>query len=216
MERIWPYDPESAVIINEIVKWLIIENDNKKALESTKGIGTEAFNALIQKLMASYSEKAKEYLFIIATEHAESDFKFNAAQLLFDNFEVASSDKIKIYHNLDSSDLNILIRSDIIDCIENELGINTPNYQDLYNNLNELSSNTVVDEVIIENLSFKAMGDDRIKFSGDMELSVTLEWEHEEMGGMSFPGKFSGYFDKFGIYLESATVRHSQFLPAKI
>lgn len=208
---IWPYDPETAEKIDRIVNSLIFENNPSEAVDTSINIDISAFNAMINRLAEKYPDECEEYLFNIVTGIDDTNVRFNAAQLIYDNFEVDPEVRMNIASKLDSSDLYILFESEIIDVIVSEVLTNTPDYHELFDSISELSSNTRIDEVHIDTLNFSPTSDGNIAFTGDMQLSVVLEYDHEEMGGMSFPGEFSGYFDKYGIYLDSATIDTSKF-----
>ncbi|MEE9552737.1 MAG: hypothetical protein V3W18_00455 [candidate division Zixibacteria bacterium] len=208
---IWPFDPDTANKIDEIVKWLIIEHDSPKALKMTEELDPDAFIAFIQRLNEKYPAECEKYLSIVATQHPDSDFRFNAAHFLFDNFEVNPPDALEIYGKLNSDDLYELLGSEVIDFVNYELTANTPNYYELHNAIDQLSSRTTVDDVQIESLKFQNLEKGAIHFSGEYSLSVLLEYDHEEMGGFSFPGNFSGYFDINGIFIETANVDTIKF-----
>jgi hypothetical protein len=207
---VWPYDFESAETIDRIVRCLIIEKDSVRATEVTEDIEFDAFIALVEILHNQYPEECYSYLVSIATNHPESDVRFNAAQFLFDNYEIIPRVRMEIAAHLDSESLGQLYSSEIVNFVEEELFSNTPEY-DLYDSLDQMSSATQIDYIQILDLLIEAEDENRIDFSGNMIVETTFMFEKEKMGEHSFNGVFSGYFNEYGMYLEEASVDTSSF-----
>jgi hypothetical protein len=205
-EVVWPYDAESAEAIDKIVMRLIIERDADSAVDATEQIEYDAFVALANELTRNYYEECREYLFAIIRHHHEPDIRFNAAQLLFDHYELSKTETMEIATYLDSSALEELYSGEIVGFVVEELYINMTDY-DLYQSLDELSSRTQIELVLIESLTIIANTEDRqVQFSGKMTVDAIFEFDGEEIGGYSFPGIFTGYMDEQGIYLKEASI----------
>lgn len=209
---VWPYDVQSAEAIDNIVMKLIIEQDVDAAVDATEQIEYDAFVSLINELIKDYYNECREYLLAIVRSHHESNIQFNAAQLLFDNFELSNIERMETVVHLDSFALQELYSGEIVRFVTEELYANTTDY-DLYQAIDELSSHTQIDDIYIENPTITANSEDRqVQFSGEMTVHASFGFDGDEMGGQSFPGTFFGYIDKNGMYLEDASVdTHSYF-----
>jgi hypothetical protein len=207
---VWPYDFESAETIDRIVRCLIIDEDPVRATEVTENIEFDAFIALAEILHSHYPEECYSYLVSIATNHPEADVRFNAAQFLFDNYEIIPRVRMEIAAHLDSESLGELYSSEIVNFVEEQLFSNTPEY-DLYDSLDQMSSATQIDYIQILDLLIEAEDENRIDFSGNMIVETTFMFEKEKMGEHSFYGVFSGYFNEYGMYLEEASVDTRSF-----
>ena len=64
--------------------------------------------ALVMHLYEHYPEACFAYLSAIVCQHHETDVRFNAAQFLFDNYEVSPSDYIRFVTHLDPDGLAAL------------------------------------------------------------------------------------------------------------
>lgn len=210
-EVIWPYDSKSAETIDNIIISLLYNNDVNASVDATSQIEYDAFIALVDYLKKYYQEECYKYLFEIVCCHSEQDLRFNAAQILFDNYELQNCEVIEIAIHLDSNALEELYSDEITYFVLEELYTNTVNY-DLYSSLDILSSLTRIEEINISDIFVNAVPNNKkICFSGTMTIDVSLEYDRDCAGSRSFPGTFSGHFDKFGIYLEEATVDTSKF-----
>lgn len=213
-EQVWPYDTSAAIIIDNIVKRLLIDQDEAGAAGATKGLGADAFAALVNIIYEHYEQECFKYLLQVATQEDASgtaDIRFNAAQFLFDNYEMNSPERIRISLNLDSDALDKFYGQDVIDVIVHEIYHNTPEYE-LFQSLMNIYSGTVIDEVTVENILFSAdKENDQIKFSGEISIGTTLIMDKESISEPSFPGDFSGYIDEYGIHLESAVINTSSY-----
>ena len=160
---------------------------------------------MIEKLHALYPEECRNYLFAIVTEHKDPDVQFNAAQFIFDNYEISAPERIELSLHLDANALEEVYGSEIVAFIEDELFQNTPNYS-LFDDLDQLSSATSIETIFISRLIIRPEDHQKIVFSGIMIIEVALEFDGERAGSPHFPGNFEGHFDENGIYLDSATV----------
>jgi len=202
---IWPYDSVSATVIDQIIKYVFITPNLDEAVLVTEQIEYDAFMALVTQLHESYPEECYAYLSAIVRQHHEPDIRFNAAQFLFENYEISSYDRIFFATHLDPDGLAELYSSDVIYYAEEELRNNTPNY-DIYKQIDILSSATQIDSVEAGDLDFNALDEERIEFTGRMYIYVTLFFDNEKMGREFISGSFSGYFDANGMYLEEAFI----------
>lgn len=75
---------------------------------------------------------------MVVRRHQESDIRFNAAQLLFDNYELDETETIDVVINLDSDALGMLYGREIAEFVGNEMYWNTSDY-DVCQSLDELS-----------------------------------------------------------------------------
>jgi hypothetical protein len=202
---IWPYDSVSAAGIDKIVTHVLIKPNVDEAVSATEEIEYDAFMALVTHLHDHYPEECFAYLSAIVCQHPEPDVRFNAAQFLLDNYEISPSDQVRFATKLDPEALAELFSSETVGFVEEELLRNSPSY-DMYQSLDELSSATRLESVVVSDLAFRAAEDERIDFSGHMYVEVTLVCDGEDMGTHSFPGSFSGFFDEHGIYIQGASV----------
>ncbi len=211
--EIWPYDTESAKAIDSIIKSLLIDENTDAAVEATERIEYDAFIALVNELYGGkYNSNCYEYLYAISTTHHEADIRFNAAQYIFDNYEPNNQERMEINTRLDNAALKELYLGEIASFVFEELIANTPDYDDLHNALDIISSNTKIESISIGDVLINGSPErERVYFSGNMEVDVTLEFDKEEMGSRGFPGTFNGYFDQNGMYLEGASVDTSSF-----
>lgn len=202
---VWPYDSESAAEIDQIVKYVLVNQDLNEAVQSTQNIEYDAFVKLVEQMHKQHPEECYAYLSAIVLQHPEQDVKFNAAQFLFDNYEISPPDRMRFATQLDSGALAEIYSSEVAGFVEDELLLNTPNYS-LYSAIDELSSATQIDGILITTLELDSTRDSQIKFSGKMVVQVTLVFEGDKSGSHDLPGSFSGYFDEHGIYLEETFV----------
>lgn len=105
---VWPYDRASAEAIDNIVTRLIVNGDTSAAVEATEQIEYDAFVAFINTLANEYHDECREYLLAVVRHHHESDVQFNAAQLLFDNYELSNTETIEVATYLDNDALEEL------------------------------------------------------------------------------------------------------------
>ena len=201
---IWPYDNISAKTIDQIVGCVLIHSDFDEAVSATEEIEYDAFVALLTHLYEHYPEECFAYLSTIVRQHHEMDVRFNAAQFLFDNYEVSPSDYIRFVTRLDPDGLSALYSSEIAAFVEEELYCNTPEYA-ICQSLDILSSATRIGYIQILDLKFSPVGEEkRIDFGGHMYIKADLFFEGEKMGSEGIHGSFSGFFDAHGMHLEEA------------
>lgn len=202
---IWPYDNTSAATIDQIVKHVLLKPNLYEAVIAIEEIEYEAFMTLVARLHERYPEECFAYLSAIVCQHHELDVRFNAAQFLFDNYEISPSDYIRFATHLDPDGLAELYGPEVISFVEQELYENTPSY-DIYQSLDQLSSATQIEDIYVSALAFSALENRRIEFTGRMYVDVTFFLDGEKVGSPSFPGSFLGFFDAGGMYLEKASV----------
>ena len=117
---------------------------------------------------------------------------------------------MRLATSLDGESLIKLFDGEIQAFVESEIISDTPAYE-CYADLDELSSHTQIDSVMLESLACTADPPSRISFSGDLVYEVNFHYVGETAGGASFSGEFAGYFDVNGMFLEKATVDTSSF-----
>ena len=210
---VWPYDSEMASIIDDVFVNLLVQKNVDEAAQITEGLNhcyLEAFMALAESLLERFPNECFDYLYNVVTRHHSSDFRLNAFQLLAENYELSPEDNIELACCLDSSDTLEIFGDEIQYYIQSELVMNTPAY-DCYSVLDQLSSHTEVESVMVESLIFDPDPPYRIAFKGDLRFEVNFNFAREPMGGTSLPGEFSGYFDRNGMFLEEVTVDIESF-----
>ena len=211
---VWPYDSEMASIIDDVFVNLLVQKNVDEAAQITEGLNLEAFMALAESLLERFVnecfDECFDYLYNVVTRHHSSDFRLNAFQLLAENYELSPEDNIELACCLDSSDTLEIFGDEIQYYIQSELVMNTPAY-DCYSVLDQLSSHTEVESVMVESLIFDPDPPYRIAFKGDLRFEVNFNFAREPMGGTSLPGEFSGYFDRNGMFLEEVTVDIESF-----
>ena len=207
---VWPYDSEMASIIDDVFVNLLVQKNVDEAAQITEGLNLEAFMALAESLLERFPNECFDYLYNVVTRHHSSDFRLNAFQLLAENYELSPEDNIELACCLDSSDTLEIFGDEIQYYIQSELVMNTPAY-DCYSDLDQLSSHTEVESVMVESLIFDPDPPYRIAFKGDLRFEVNFNFAREPMGGTSLPGEFSGYFDRNGMFLEEVTVDIESF-----
>jgi hypothetical protein len=203
--NIWPYDTASANVIDRIVSFLLVEENPQKAAEITEDIEYDAFLALIKVLKEEYSVECLDYLKQIVFNHSDSDVRFNAAQFIFEQYEISGAEQIELAQHLDGDAIEELFGSEVSIFIEEEISINSVDYN-LHSKIDATSSNTIVDSIIITYIEFNCVEKGRIDFRGEIEIGVELHCDGESMGEESYPGEFAGYIDEHGMYLKNATV----------
>jgi hypothetical protein len=209
---IWPFDPTSARTIDAIIRKLIIDDNVDEAVAATEKIEFDAFMTMLGKLYRSYPEECYKYLMAISTHHQDTDLRYNAIQFLVDTYrnKIPPAAYFRMAVGLDPESVEALFSLIITKFVQEELIDNTNAYE-LGDDLEGLSSATVIDEVEISSLSISTAFE-RIDFDGTLDLELTLQANDRE-GGISdqYPGEFCGYFDSRGMYLTSATVDTSSF-----
>jgi hypothetical protein len=208
--KIWPYDAESASAIDRIIMYVITKPDLHLAVQATEEIEADAFIALLTRLHSHYPSECFHYLSAIVTEHHEYDIRFNAAQFLFDNYEINPSDAIRFATSLDPASLAELYGSEVAYFVTDELVHKTPAYE-LYSAIDELSSSSSIEDLHLSSLEFHADTPERVEFSGKLIVEVSLEFDGDRMGNHIFPGTFSGHFDEYGMCLEHTSLDTSAF-----
>jgi hypothetical protein len=196
--------------IDKIVKHVLIKPNLGEAVAAMQDIEYDAFMVLVTHLHDHYPEECFAYLSAVVCQHHEPDVRFNAAQFLFDNYEISPSDQIRFATRLDPEALAELFGSETAGFVENELLCNSSSYG-MHESIDELSSATRLESVDVCDLAFRAAEDERIEFSVHMYVEVTLVYDGEEMGSQSFPGSFSGFFDEHGMHVERASVDTKAF-----
>lgn len=208
---VWPYDAESAAVIDAIVRHLLIEDDPIAAADMVKEpIEYDAFLALLNQLQAGYGDECFELLDAVITRNADPGVRLNAFQFLTENTEVHPVDQIRLASHLDSEGLQIVYSSEIAGYVEETLTVEAGEFS-LYDDLNELSSATTIDSIWITEVHFEPSSASSISFRGKMSVVSSLSFEREHMGNISLPGEFEGHFDAFGTYLDAASIDTSSY-----
>lgn len=210
---IWPYDEKSAQTIDEIIRKLVIDNNTSEAVAATKDIELDAFVLMLYRLWADYEKECHKYMLSICSDHLNADIRYNAAQFLIDHYQykLGHEDYLKIIQGFDVEAITELYSLRITRFVQDELFHNTFGY-DVGHDLDAISSHTVLDEIIVSELTIEDAMKERISFHGTLHLGVILNAQDPE-GGFddSYPGEFKGYLDRNGIFLESATVNTDSF-----
>lgn len=210
---IWPYDAASAETIDKIIGKLIIDDDLTAAVACTDKIAVDAFTFALLKLDTYYHDQCYKYVLSISMNHGNPDLRFNAIQFLLDHYayRISDGDYHKMTLGLDRESTQELLALRVTKFVEEEIFENQFGY-DIGHDLDSLSSATIIDEVLIEDLEIAAESDGRISFHGTLRVGVTLHANDDE-GGFhdGYPGEFEGYIDDGGISLTSATVDVSSF-----
>lgn len=202
---IWPGDSASATVIDDILALLIDKQDVPRAATETGKIGHEAFGALVEYLLVRHPESVQAYLMGVTEIDTAPVLAFNATKQLFSRFELAPHDRLRIMQRLDSASLLEIVGPEIAGYITSELINNTMEYR-LGGEIDQLSSATRIGLVSIESMEFDVTRAAGIAFSGDLTVTVVLEFDGDEVGEDDLPGHFEGYFDQHGTYLEDASV----------
>ena len=206
---VWPYDNASAAVIDEIVKHILLHPDPDAAVEATEHLEFDAFIAFVTRLQERYPAECLDYLRAVVSNHPEQDVRFNAAQFVFDNYDVSPVEQLRFAAHLDADSLAEIYGREIAVFVEEEILTNPSEYA-LHGAIDQLSSATVINSVTVSELRVDADNDERVQFAGKMRVEVTLVFEGEAMGGRILEGDFSGYFDTNGMYLEEASVDASE------
>lgn len=93
-------------------------------------------------------------------------------------------------------------RPEVISFIKSQL-LSRTEYYELYGQIDDLSGGGRIDDVNVIEISYEP------KVSGGTNFFGTILVEAVKEVGItrsSFTGTFEGYFDEFGIYLESASM----------
>jgi hypothetical protein len=207
---VWPFDSGSAKAIDGIVRELLVELSPTGAVRATENIEYDAFAALVKLLVERHPRECEHYLRACVREHDDYDLRFNAAQTLFETFEIQPVDQLNLARCLDSDGLVELYGEDVTEFVQTELIDNGPNYA-FYSSVDELSSSTSISEVYIDDLRLAPNPSEGISFEGHLVLALDLSYDGEPLGHYSADGEFAGYFDANGMYLEEADVDTDSF-----
>lgn len=202
---IWPHNTKTAKIIDQIVRHVLVSLDLDEAVRTTQIIEYDAFIKLVERLFEDYPDECFDYLSKIVLQHSEPDMKVNAAQFLFDNYDISPQEQMRFAVMLDSSGLAEIYSSEVSNFVQDELLRNAVHYS-MYSSIDQLSSATRLDGIFVTTLEFNSDQHKQVWFSGTMIVEVTLVFEGEMVGKHSLRGLYSGYFDEFGMYVEEATI----------
>ncbi len=208
--QIWPHDHASAAAIDEIVKALLVDKDIDDCIKATKNIRVDAFVAMLERIHEKYPSECRSYLEAVILNHHDHDLKLNSVQFLVDRYEITPPDNIKLAFHLDAAALQMLFGTEIAIFVQDELMQDPADYE-LWSDIDEMSSNSSIEDASVSDLEFRPASDEMIEFSGWTDITVSLTYDHEHMGEFSVPGEFKGYFDAAGMYLTSATVDTTSF-----
>lgn len=210
--QIWPYDAGSAGVIDQVVKSVVISNDYLEAVKATTKIEFDAFMRLLSRLYSRYPDECYQYILALAEHHEDSDLRYNAIQFGLDlySYRIRSEDYFKLANALDDDSIEDLFGSLISKFVESTLEDN-PYAFGIGDELDMLSSATVVDGVEAEPNAVSRTKD-KIQFQCTLSFHVTLTANDPE-GGMtdSYPGEVSGFLDRKGFHIDSASVDTSSF-----
>ena len=185
-EALWPYDQVSAEAIDNIVKKLLVENDTEGAVAATDQIEYDAYVTLVNMLAHKHHDECREYLLATVKHHNDADLRFNAAQLIFDNYELTSEENLKVATHLDYDALEELYSGELSYFVSSELYIDTSSYG-IDNTLTSLPGWPQIDEIHVERTWFDPHPEDqRVSFSGEIEMSIDFIFDGENMGGKVF------------------------------
>ena len=212
-ERIWPHDQASADTIDLAISALI---ERKSAVEAAaildeNEIEYDAFEATLETLRSLKPYQAEQLcqeLIKIGNNNGSALFAY---RFYVDSFEPSSEQQIKSAVNLQPDDLHELYGDEIGLFIDEELTSN-PSRFEAWSDLDALSSQTRLEETLIEQISFEASkSDEKIRFQASVNMSVELFYDSDTSHYDSFPGKVDGYIDSNGVFLERVVVDTKSF-----
>jgi hypothetical protein len=209
--KVWPNEPVTAEQIDRIVTHLLIESDVNAAVEDVSQIDVSAFRRLLDQIYENYDAEAVELARAVIETTEDYDLAFNAYNFVNENDEISPPDYIRFLSKLDDDALRILLW-DEIQCFVEEQVLRNAEGVEVYNRLLNLARNADITDAHIESLSFETT-DHKIAFSGELGVCARLTYSDDDEGGVwrNFDGRFQGYMDEFGIYLESAIVDTSEY-----
>ena len=210
-EQIWPHDRKSAQTIDAVIRAIFVQEDFSMAATATEEIEYDAFIALVNTLHDNYSEECFKYLAKIILEHGEPDVRFNAAQFLFDNYEISRSTAIRIAAKLDEDALEQLYTGEITQFVMQEVVHSTSSYR-IQNALDNLPGWATFDDVHLSTLKIQPRDSKSIEFSGELGITIEIVMGGESVDSPTFYGEYKGYFDEHGMYLEEAGIDTKNYL----
>lgn len=202
---IWPYDVESAQVIDKIVKYVVLKPDLNTAVLATEEIEYDAFWTLASHLIEYYPEECRAYLFAVVSQHYDLDVRFNAMQLLLDHYEIHPPDYIDLVTRLAPGDLAELLSSEVVSFVVEELTVNATLYE-IYQELETLSIATEITYIQVVQLEFGSVTGERVEFRGQMRVGVDLLSDDVKMGTDILQGSFLGHISERGIWLDGASI----------
>lgn len=209
--QIWPHETNSAQIIDIIIDLIFVQEDFSSAVATAKDIEYDAFIALINVLYEDYVDECFNYLIKTAIEHVDLDVRFNAAQFLFDKYEIPPYMIIKIATHLDADALEQLYALKITQFVGQEIYHNTSSYQ-VQNAVNNFPGWTRIDDVHLSTLKVQPQNNNQISFLGELEVSIELTIDGDVIDSPTFYGEYEGFINERGMFLEKANVNTSHYL----
>jgi len=211
-KEIWPFESATSNVIDDILHSLINDSSIKQAIALIEGIDNDALLELYNALKAFDDDLTFQFVCVIIRTVTNPDIVLNSFQFLSENYEVNPKEVIELASYLDDDGLEVVYGVEISSWLSEEAFQNGPNFE-FYGDIDELSTHTYIEDIFYESISFEREKE-RIKFHGAINLDVECNFgssKEEASLSYSFPGKFSGYFDPGGIYIESITVDTSKY-----
>jgi len=134
----------------------------------------------------------------------------NSYQYLVENHEVTMAQRAEFATYLNNDGLEVMFGDQFEEWFFPEM-INNGSQYGVYDKIQELSSNTVIENIDITELIFRAEGRTNVKFSGTFTMDLELNFDSEPIGNYTCSGSFEGEISEDGFLLDEVKVDTSDF-----
>ncbi len=206
-----PGDESAADAIDKAMEAYLLRQDISEMASATGDIPPGVIEVFVSRLADLYQSVPEDYLSALIATSADHQVKRKVFDIIHREYELSPADHIRMLSYLDQEDLAEILSVEVTLFIEQELYLSASDYG-LWNDIDQLSERSSIDDVYIEEVEFAAGDEGVISFSGDMTLTVGIYFDRGEINdSRCFPGRFRAHMDEQGIFLDDASVDTRSF-----
>ena len=188
---------EQAHQIDVIIQALVEKEDMIGAVNLTQNLEEDVFISFVMALDERDYDMCEKYLEAVIQQSKSKDTILNAYQYLVENHELRHTERMFLATFLDENGLQIALADQVAEWLQDELVQNATSY-DFWSDLDELSTQTVIHYVEVEEVDFDPIERKSIHFSGTLAFNLELRHGSQRDGvysNVSIPGNFKGFID---------------------
>ena len=205
-----PVDIKKMKIDIDTIKMILRGDDIEGAAVASLILPEADFMSIVRDLDYTNYQKCEEFLKIVIIRAADPIRILNSYQYLVENHEVTMAQRAEFATYLNNDGLEVMFGDQFEEWFFPEM-INNGSQYGVYDKIQELSSNTVIENIDITELIFRAEGRTNVKFSGTFTMDLELNFDSEPIGNYTCSGSFEGEISEDGFLLDEVKVDTSDF-----
>lgn len=209
-----PNDKAASKKIDKIMEEALEKGDIISAVELCENLDLDLLMDVVKIFSQENILRSELFLIRAIQTYSDSEKVLNLIQFYIENNDVPEATITLAVEYLDRQYLRTVLEDRISEWLNIELTSNGPSYYSFWSDIQELSKNSVVEDIYIDDIEFVSVKGEDISFHGIISISLALQYGNQkklDSFSKSFPGTFKGIMRDTGWELDEILIDTSSF-----